>query len=163
MSEDQQNTDQTLDALDMIGMEAMRDEAAAQAAQDAILNPQDDTPPGMPAADAWAQIPMSIGMFLGSVMPELNAVFTPAACTRWGSAMALVSDKYGWSAEDTMAKWAPEIALGIATLPMAVPVYHAIKARKDAKKEDQPKKAPELTKQPEPEAQPVGGFGESAG
>ena len=141
--ENQQNTQ--LDALDMIGLEAGRDEAELQAAQDEFLNPTQE--PIQPPGEAWAMIPASIGMFASNLLPELQGVFTQEACKKWGDAMALVSLKYGWDAGETISKWAPEIALVVATVPLALPTYHAIKNRKEAA--EAAKKNPQLVKKVE--------------
>lgn len=166
MSDETQNTPETgqteLSQLDMIGIEAAQDEAEAQAAQDAILNPQQEQAQVMPPAVAWSQIPMTIGVFLSSMMPELQGVFNESACANWGAAMASVSEKYGWSAEDTMAKWAPELALGMATLPLAVPVYKAVKSRKEEKEKEKKRENTQVSQAPAPVPE-NGGFGESAG
>ena len=127
----------------MIGLEAGRDEAELQAAQDEFLNPTQE--PLQPPGEAWAMIPASIGMFASNILPELQGVFTPDACQKWGDAMALVSQKYGWDAGETMSKWAPEIALIVATVPLAVPTYKAIKQRKE--EAEAAKKKPKIIEQ----------------
>ena len=97
---DQEN--KQLDALDMIGIEAGRDEADLQAAQDEFLNP---TPPELqPPGEAWSMIPKTLGMFASKLLPELKDIFTNDACDEWGNAMALVSQKYGWDAGETLSK-----------------------------------------------------------
>lgn len=120
------------DPLDRIAIEAAGDEAAAAQAQEEFLNPPQEDP-GIDPAQAWAQIPFMLGKVVCMALPELNGVYNEQACLQWGVGMAAVADKYGWDAGDTMARWAPEIALTVASIPLVVPTYHAIKARKDAR------------------------------
>lgn len=124
MSEEQQ----PLDALDRISLEASTDEKdAAQKEQD-ILNPPPENP--VNPAIAWAQIPRMLGSLLAIAMPELQDAYTHDACMTWGGAMAQVADKYGWDAAETMSKWAPEIALTVASLPLVLPTIAAIKKKR---------------------------------
>lgn len=76
---------------------------------------------------AWAEIPSVFGSLLAMAMPELSAVYTPAACLQWGEKMTAVGQKYGWSA--TLI--GPELALAIASLGLLAPTYAAIKLRRD--------------------------------
>lgn len=117
-----------LDALDMIAIEARGAEAEAEAAQEAILNP--DPEPVVDQATLWAQIPNALGGLLGMAMPELRAAYTPEACQQWGTGMAAVADKYGWDAAESIGKWAPEFMLLTATIPLLVPTVRAFKAHK---------------------------------
>jgi len=125
-----------LDALDMIAIEARGAEADADAAQEAILNP--DPEPVVDPAVIWAQIPTALGGLLGIAMPELKKAYTPEACAAWGQGMAAVAQKYDWDAAETVSKWAPEFMLLAASLPLVIPTVQAIKAHKaiaDAKDE----------------------------
>jgi hypothetical protein len=125
------NTGGGLDALDRIALEAGVDEEAALRAEEEALNPP--PPEGVPdPAEIWALIPKQLGALLGMAMPELGQVYTDHACREWGVGMAAVSQKYGWDAADTLAKFAPELALVTATIPLAVPTYFAVKKRADA-------------------------------
>lgn len=117
-----------LDALDMIGLEASQGEAEAQAVTDAILNPNPE--PVIDPAQTWAQIPFALGGLLSMVMPELKQHYTEKACMEWGAGMALVSDKYGWEAGETISKWTPEFMLVAASLPLVLPTVAAIRARR---------------------------------
>jgi hypothetical protein len=125
------------DPLDRIAIEARGGEQDAQAAEEAILNPNPE--PVIDPAQTWAQIPRMLGGLLAMAMPELAKVYTDEKCLAWGQGMAAVSDKYGWDAADTIAKWGPEIALGVATLPLALPTIAAIRARR-AQPAQQPEK-----------------------
>jgi hypothetical protein len=114
-------------ALDNIALEAGADERAREQAQADAAQPD-----GAPdQAEVWALIPKQIGTILGMALPELKAVYTDDACHQWGVGMAAVSQKYGWDAADTLAKFAPELALVSATIPLAVPTYFAIRTRLD--------------------------------
>jgi hypothetical protein len=124
-----------LDNLDMIALEAASGEQDAQAAVDAVLNPE----PAIDPAQAWAQIPAALGGLLGMAMPELRAAYTESACMAWGQGMAQVSDKYGWDAGETISKWTPEFMLIAATIPLLIPTVRAIQLRREAKPEE-PKK-----------------------
>ena len=117
-----------LDALDMIAIEALGAEADADAAQEAILNP--DPEPVVDQAVIWAQISAALGGLLGMAMPELKEAYTPEACAAWGQGMAAVAQKYEWDAAETVSKWAPEFMLLAASLPLVVPTVRAVKARK---------------------------------
>ena len=119
-----------LDALDMIAIEARGSEAQAEAAQEAILNP--DPEPVVDPAVIWAQIPTALGGLLGIAMPELKNAYTPEACAAWGQGMAAVAQKYDWDAAETVSKWAPEFMLLAASLPLVIPTVQAIKAHKAA-------------------------------
>lgn len=118
------------DALDRIMMEAAGQEREQDAADEAAMNP--DAPPGVDQAAVWAQIPFMLGGMLGMAMPELKPVYTQEACYAWGAGMAAVSDKYGWDAGETAAKWAPECALLMASIPLIVPTVQAVKTRQAA-------------------------------
>lgn len=122
-----------MDALDRIGIEALGLEQAQQAAEDKIVNGEEPEPVIDPAR-AWATMAMTFGGLLGMALPELRDVYTEDACMDWGRGMSLVADKYEWNADDTMAKWAPECALVMASLPLVIPTVQAIKERVAASK-----------------------------
>jgi hypothetical protein len=130
-----------LSALDLIANEARVGETEMDAA--AKVAAGEDQAPAIDPAEAWAQIPAMFGGILAMAMPELKEAYTPAACLTWGQAMTAVSDKYGWEAGEVMAKWGPEIALTMATVPLALPVVKAIRDRKEAAKEKTPEATPE--------------------
>lgn len=129
-----------MDALDMIAAEANPLEAEQQAAIDAIENPPAPEPIIDPSY-GWAQIPAMIGGMLTMAMPELNGVYNEQACMQWGTAMHAVATKHGWEAGETMARFGPEIALTVASIPLVVPVVHAVKARRAAAEEERERKA----------------------
>lgn len=117
------------DPLDRIALESLRGEQEAdQAAQDAANPPPEDH--GIDPAQTWAQIPFMLGKAIVMGLPELDGVYNEQACLQWGAGMAAVSEKYGWDAANTFAKFGPEIMLIMATVPLAVPTFHAIKERK---------------------------------
>jgi hypothetical protein len=150
-------------ALDAIALEASGDERAREQAQEEAAHPE-----GMPdQAELWGLIPMQLGALLSMALPELRGVYTEQACREWGVGMAAVSQKYGWDAADTLAKYAPELALVTATIPLAVPTYFAIRKRLDAAAEkrerEQPRAEPMKDLNPEPVPagrQEPGGFSE---
>lgn len=76
-------------------------------------------------AQAWAQIPMMLGAALSMVAPELQHVYTPAACEAWGAAMVPVAHKYGWNGPGNL----PEVGLIIATASLAVPTVVIVRAK----------------------------------
>ena len=119
-----------LDALDMIAIEARGSEAEAEAAQEAILNPEPEH--AVDPAIIWAQIPTALGGLLGIAMPVLKQAYTQEACAAWGQGMAAVAQKYDWDAAETVSKWAPEFMLLAASLPLVIPTVQAIKAHKAA-------------------------------
>lgn len=116
------------DVLDQIEQAEEQRQAEQSAAQEAANTPE----PVMDPALAWAQIPKAVGGILAIAMPELEGVYTDAACMKWGQGMSLVAEKYGWDASETMARYAPEMALVMATLPLAIPTVSAFKARRAA-------------------------------
>lgn len=146
------------DPLDRIAIEAAGDEAARdQAEQDFINPPPEDN--GIDPAQAWAQIPFMLGKVVTMALPELAGVYNEQACLQWGVGMAAVADKYGWDAGDTMAKWAPEIALTVASIPLVVPTYQAIKARKlarDKREEEEEEQRRPVKDLNDPPAGPMG-------
>ena len=151
-----------LDALDKIAIEAAGSEAEAEAAQEAILNPNPE--PVVDQAEVWAQIPAALGGLLAMAMPELRDVYTQEACKGWGQGMAAVSDKYGWDAGETIGKWTPEFMLVAASLPLIVPTVRVFKAYKvisDAKargREVEVVAGPSVDPAGNPMMQPPGNF-----
>lgn len=115
-----------MDELDQIALEAGGMEAEAQAKQDEILNPE----PAIDPAETWAALPKMFGALLQIAMPELAGVYNDQACYQWGGAMVLMADKHKWDAAATMSRWAPEIALVFASVPLVVPTVQAIRARR---------------------------------
>lgn len=111
--------------LDRIALAASQDEAAADAAEQAALHPELE---GIDPAAQWAQVPKMLGGLLSIAMPELREAYTDKACYEWGGAMAMVADKYGWDANRVMG---PELALVVASVPLVLPTYFAIRARRE--------------------------------
>lgn len=139
-----------MDELDKIAIEAQGIEQEQQTAQDAILGQAEPEAPAIDPALAWAQIPKMFGGILGMAFPQLSAVYTDERCHAWGAAMSQVADKYGWDAGETMAKWGPEIALTVATLPLAIPTVQVIRAAAAKAKKEKPIDGEELVKPVEP-------------
>lgn len=81
-------------------------------------------------AKAWAQVPFAVGKLLCMVAPELEPVYSEAACQAWGESVVPVAQKYGWSASVF-----PEIALAITTAGFAIPSYLVARAKLAALKE----------------------------
>lgn len=116
--------------LDAIELEARAEEQAREAAQSEASKPS-----GVPdQVEMWALIPKQLGGILAMALPELRDVYTDAACMQWGAGMAAVAQKYEWDAAEVLAKWAPEVALVTATIPLAVPTYFAVSKRLEAAK-----------------------------
>jgi len=147
------------DSLDRIGLEALGLENDAQAAEDKILNGGEDPAPPVDQGQAWGHLAMMVGGFMGMALPELRSVYTEQACMQWGAGMAAVADKYGWDAGDTAARWAPECALLLASVPLVIPTVQAIKARKAASKakalNDAPEKPARAVATPPEDANPM--------
>lgn len=148
------------DPLDRIAMEAGADEAAQKQADDEFINPP--PPPGIDPAQTWGQIPFMLGKVLAMGMPELAPIYNDQACYQWGVGMAAVSEKYGWDAGEVIGRFGPEIALVVASVPLVVPTYQAIKARREAaekEKESQRRTEKDITPQSDhPMGQAPGGF-----
>lgn len=124
-------------ALDAIELEARTEEQAREAAQAEAAQPS-----GVPdQVEMWALIPKQLGGILAMALPELRDVYTDAACMQWGAGMAAVAQKYEWDAAEVLAKWAPEVALVTATIPLAVPTYFAVSKRLEAAKQAREKAA----------------------
>lgn len=138
--ENEQQNGGGIDALDRIALEASGDENAAQAAENELLNPEPEG--AIDPAAAWAQLPMMFGGILSIAMPEMKGVYTEDKCLAWGAAMAQVAQKYGWDAGETMSRWAPEIALTVASIPLVLPTMEAIKQRKIAARAKSKSKEP---------------------
>lgn len=136
-----------LSPLDRIGLEAQGMEQEAAAEEDRIINGEPEPEPVIDPAQAWGQIAMMVGGVLSMALPELRSVYTEQACMAWGGGMAAVSDKYGWDASETAAKWAPECMLLMVSIPLIVPTVGAIKQRQAAMRakalNDPPKKGGE--------------------
>jgi len=133
-----------MDTLDQIALEAGGVEADQAARLDAIQNPPAPEPIIDPSY-GWAQIPAMLGGMLTMAMPELAGVYHEQACMQWGTAMHAVATKHGWEAGETMARFAPEIALAVASFPLVIPVVQAVKSRKAAAAEAEDRKRRGLT------------------
>lgn len=127
-----------MDALDQISAEAAGLENDQEAAQEAALNPGGEPRQAIDPAIAWGQLPKMFGGILAMAVPELGAVYTDDKCYAWGAAMHLVAEKYEWDAAETMARYGPEIALAMATLPLAIPTVQAIKGAVEKAKKAKP-------------------------
>ncbi|MES2688077.1 MAG: hypothetical protein V4706_14740 [Pseudomonadota bacterium] len=75
------------------------------------------------AAAGWAEIPAAVGLIVGMFLPGAKAGFSEDACQEWGTHMAKVADKYGWSADGLP----PEVAVILCTAGMALPVVIEVK------------------------------------
>lgn len=133
--------------LDQIAVEAKGLENDQQAAQDAILNQEAEQAPAVDPAAVWATLPKMFSGILAMAFPELEKAYTDDKCYAWGGAMNLVAEKYQWDAAETMAKWGPEIALTMATLPLAIPTIKVIKRALDEAKKEKPLDGDNLVKQ----------------
>ncbi|WP_426078876.1 hypothetical protein [Janthinobacterium sp. PSPC3-1] len=123
------------DPFDRITIEAGRAEQERAQEDAEFIDPQPDAPPGIDPAQTWGQIPFMLGKVIVMGLPELAGVYNEQACYQWGVGMAAVSEKYGWDAGETLTRFGPEIALVVASVPLVVPTYQAIKARREAKDE----------------------------
>jgi len=137
-----QNEGGGLDALDRIALEAGQEEAEAAQAEQDFLNPQ--TEPAIDPAIAWAQIPAMFGGIISMALPEVAPAYSEAACMKWGAAMAQVAQKHNWDAAETMSRFAPEIALAVASFPLVVPVVAAIKKKRAEAAENRPRLTTEM-------------------
>ncbi|MCX7289726.1 hypothetical protein [Janthinobacterium sp.] len=148
------------DPLDRIAMEAMGEERAQAQADADFIDPP--TPPGIDPAQTWGQIPFMLGKVLSMALPELAGVYNEQACYQWGVGMAAVSEKYGWDAGEVIGRFGPEIALAVASVPLVVPTYQAIKARREAKEREEkarPREEKDITPSTDhPMGQAPGGF-----
>ena len=149
------------DPLDRIAMEAMGEEQARDQADAEFINPP--PPPGIDPAQTWGQIPFMFGKVLSMALPELKDVYNEQACYQWGVGMAAVSEKYGWDAGEVIGRFGPEIALAVASVPLVVPTFQAIKARREAKEREEkarPREEKDITPVADvpPMGQAPGGF-----
>jgi hypothetical protein len=147
------------DPLDRIAMEAMGEEKAREQADADFIDPP--PPPGIDPAQTWGQIPFMFGKVLSMAMPELAGVYTEEKCYQWGVGMAAVSEKYGWDAGEVIGRFGPEIALAVASVPLVVPTYQAIKARREEKEREKapPRQEKDITPAADhPMGQAPGGF-----
>lgn len=76
-------------------------------------------------AHGWAELAQTIGGMLSMIAPELQQVYTPDACLRWGRSVVPVAEKYGWSGPSNI----PELGLILATVPLALPTGFILSAR----------------------------------
>ena len=147
------------DPLDRIAMEALGEERAQEQADADFIDPP--KPPGIDPAQTWGQIPFMFGKVLSMAMPELAGVYTEEKCYQWGVGMAAVSEKYGWDAGEVIGRFGPEIALAVASVPLVVPTYQAIKARREEKEREKvpPRQEKDITPSTDhPMGQAPGGF-----
>lgn len=110
-------------------------------------------------AQAWAALPAMFGGILAMAMPELRDVYKEEACATWGAAMVPVAHKYGWSADALIG---PEAGLVLASVPLAVGTFAAVRAYKaraaaEAKAAEGGAKAPDH-QEPAGAVQPAEGF-----
>ena len=102
--------------------------AAAAAAQADAANAQDA------GAKAWGGVMFIVGGAVCMLAPELNKVYTEAACLAWGKNAQAVSDKRGWGSPTSNL---PEISLLASTLMMLVPTVLVLRAKmQEAEKND---------------------------
>ena len=120
------NKPEGLDDLDRIRLEAAGAESEQDAKHQEILDPE----PAIDPAATWATIPKLFGSLLQIAMPELAGVYTDEACHAWGGAFHEVAKKHNWDAVGTMTRWAPEIGLVFASVPLVLPTVQAIRARR---------------------------------
>jgi hypothetical protein len=108
----------------------MSDEQAGELAalREAADMPLVEQPAPIDEAAAWAALPQMLGGMLAIAFPDVQKVYTPESCRAWGEAMLPVAKKYGWTIEGMMSC---EIALAIATLPLAIGTYQAMKQSRD--------------------------------
>ena len=148
------------DQLDRIAIEALREEREREQADADFIDPP--PPPGIDPAQTWGQIPFMLGKVLAMAMPELANAYNEQACYQWGVGMAAVSEKYGWDAGEVIGRFGPEIALAVASVPLVVPTYQAIKARREAKEREEkarPREEKDITPSTDhPMGQAPGGF-----
>lgn len=148
------------DPLDRIAMEALGEERAQEQADAEFIDPS--PPPGIDPAQTWGQIPFMLGKVLAMAMPELASAYNEQACYQWGVGMAAVSEKHGWDAGEVIGRFGPEIALAVASVPLVVPTYQAIKARREAKEREEkarPREEKDITPSTDhPMGQAPGGF-----
>ena len=142
------------DPLDRIAMEAMGEEQDRDQADADFINPP--PPPGIDPAQTWGQIPFMFGKVLSMAMPELAGVYTEEKCYQWGVGMAAVSEKYGWDAGEVIGRFGPEIALAVASVPLVVPTYQAIKARREEKEREKVPQREERDITPGADVPPMG-------
>ncbi|SFU99589.1 hypothetical protein [Pseudoduganella namucuonensis] len=145
-----------LSALDRIALEAGFEEQAQAKADHANLHPELER---IDPAEAWAQLPLMLGGLLSIAMPELREAYNPKACYQWGGAMAMVAEKYGWDAATVIG---PELALVAASVPLVLPTYFAIKARRDKVERERPVQA-EPAREPAEASQPRGPMDQAPG
>lgn len=101
--------------------------AAAAAAQADAANAQDA------GAKAWGGVMFIVGGAVCMLAPELNKVYTEAACLAWGKNAQAVSDKRGWGSPSNL----PEISLLASTLMMLVPTVLVLRSKmQQAEKND---------------------------
>jgi hypothetical protein len=78
-------------------------------------------------AEEWAAIPQLLGSMLAIYAPEIQAIYTPAACKAWGAAALPVARKYGWNVKAMGC----EAGLIVASLPLAIGTFQILKDERD--------------------------------
>lgn len=83
-------------------------------------------------AAEWARLPALFGSVLCMALPKLAPAYCQDNCMAWGREMDNVARAYGWNAAEIIAKLGPWPGLILATLPMALPTFAAIKEARAA-------------------------------
>lgn len=112
------------------GLDRLEAEARALEAEADAEAKGPDAAPEISQAQIWAQVPLQVGALLAMALPELAGVYTEPRCLAWGNGMAAVAEKYGWDAGESIGKWAPEIMLIAASIPLIVPTVQAFKKKR---------------------------------
>ncbi len=83
------------------------------------------------------------GGVLAGWFPELEQVYTEAACEKWGAAFAKIAERKGWKVAEFLAWLGPWVPVGLASQALLVPTVRVIKARIDELKAERAAKAAE--------------------
>lgn len=119
--------------MDRTAIEGITREAA-EPAQGATSAPAADAPQvdqrALDAAEAqaWAQIPASFGKIISLAFPHLADAYDEKNCTAWGEQMVEVARRHGWTSKSV----GPWVGLALASVPMVIPTYIAMKLRRTA-------------------------------
>lgn len=128
--------------------EALADTPAQEPAAEAV-----QAAPAQAPADEWAAM-LKVGVvILTPALPFLPDIWTDEALARVGAAIVPVADKYGVSAGELFARWAPEISLFVTVAPLATATIQGFKALKaERRAEAQARAEAEAAQEPAPAA-----------
>jgi hypothetical protein len=95
--------------------------------------------PQLSPAEEWAAVPAIFGRIVSRVLPEVKDIYTDKANLEWGTEMATLAERYGWTASKFFAWLGPWVGVGLATEALVTPTAVVIYARLKLAREEREK------------------------